>query len=195
MFACYCKDQHSRQTIYFHNTCRRHPTQACVLQTYLHALILPPGLSCKHAYQNHLLQHLQHAEEHQLRLKAEADALDKATRLQVAQEQLAEYASEKSQAAASVLQHAEAVEAALAALAAAGSSSQVSSELLQQVAALKQQLADAALEAQAFSEQQQADVERLKRSSQQVRRAMVGLAWTSSCFCCCCCSGRCSGCC
>jgi hypothetical protein len=42
--------------------------------------------------------------------------------------------------------------------------------LLQQVAALKQQLADAALEAQAFSEQQQADVERLKRSSQQVSR-------------------------
>jgi hypothetical protein len=114
---------------------------------------------------------LQTAEEHQLRLKAEADALDKATRLQVAQEQLAEYASEKSQAAAAVLQHAEAVEAALAALAAAGSSGsgQVSGELLQQVAALKQQLADAALEAQAFSEQQQADVERLKRSSQQVR--------------------------
>jgi hypothetical protein len=110
----------------------------------------------------------QYAEEHQLRLKAEADALDKATRLQVAQEQLAEYASEKSQAAASVLQHAEAVQAALAALAAAGSSSQVGEELLQQVAALKQKLADAALEAQAFSEQQQADVERLKRSSQQV---------------------------
>uniref|UniRef100_A0A383WEX6 Non-canonical E2 ubiquitin-conjugating enzyme C-terminal domain-containing protein n=1 Tax=Tetradesmus obliquus TaxID=3088 RepID=A0A383WEX6_TETOB len=110
-------------------------------------------------------------EEHQLRLKAEADALDKATRLQVAQEQLAEYASEKSQAAATVLQHAEAVEAALAALAAASSSSssQVSGELLQQVAALKQQLADAALEAQAFSEQQQADVERLKRSSQQAQ--------------------------
>ncbi|KAF6251139.1 hypothetical protein COO60DRAFT_669352 [Scenedesmus sp. NREL 46B-D3] len=109
-------------------------------------------------------------EEHQLRLKAEADALDKASRLQVAQEQLAEYASEKSQAAATVLQHAEAVEAALAALASAGSSSsQVNGELLQQVAVLKQQLADAALEAQAFSEQQQADVERLKRSSQQAQ--------------------------
>lgn len=104
-----------------------------------------------------------------LRLRAEADALDKATRLQVAQEQLAEYASEKSRAAATVLQHAEAVEAALAQLAAAGSAGgPAPAELLQQVAALKQQLADAALEAQAFSEQQQADVERLKRSSEQV---------------------------
>lgn len=138
----------------------------------LHIAILSPDCPANFPFPNH-------AEEHQLRLKAEADALDKATRLQVAQEQLAEYASEKSQAAATVLQHAEAVEAALAALAAASSSSssQVSGELLQQVAALKQQLADAALEAQAFSEQQQADVERLKRSSQQVRLpARVGAA-------------------
>lgn len=111
------------------------------------------------------------AEEHQARLRAEADAVDKATRLRVAQEQLAEYADEKSEAAAAILQQAEAVEQALAQLLASGSGSagQPSSAVLQQLQKLKQQLADAALEARAFSEQQQQDVERLKRSSMQVR--------------------------
>lgn len=109
------------------------------------------------------------AEEHLLRVRAEADAVDKAQRLQVAQEQLAEYAIEKSQAASGILQHAEAVEQALQLL--TGNSLQaaaVPTNLLQQVQLLKQKLAEAAVEAQAFSEQQQADVERLKRSSHQV---------------------------
>jgi len=108
------------------------------------------------------------AEEHLARLRAEADALDKATRLRVAQEQLAEYALEKSKSASSILQQAEAVEQVLAALLAGSQEGAEPAAILQQLQRLKQQIADAALEAQAFSEQQQADVERLKRSSQQV---------------------------
>eukprot|EP00879_Flechtneria_rotunda_P004579 GHRR01004834.1.p1 GENE.GHRR01004834.1~~GHRR01004834.1.p1 ORF type:complete len:720 (+),score=299.93 GHRR01004834.1:971-3130(+) len=107
--------------------------------------------------------------ERQARLKAEALALDRSQRLQVAQEQLAEYALEKSRSAASILQHAEAVQQALSQLLAGATSEGVPLAVLQQVQQLKQQLADAALEAQAFSEQQQADVERLKRSSRQAQ--------------------------
>lgn len=115
------------------------------------------------------------AEEHLRRLKAEAEALDKASRLQVAQEQLAEYASEKSQAAAAILQQAEALEATLVQAMQAGAASSSSgggADGAQAVAAamqqLKAQLSQAAVEAQAFAEQQQADVERAKRSSRQV---------------------------
>jgi hypothetical protein len=88
----------------------------------------------------------------------------------VAQEQLAEYATEKSEVAASVLQQAEAVEAALHQLMGgaqadpAAGSSLVASQLQQ----LKARLGELAAEAQAFAEQQRADVERLKRSSEQV---------------------------
>eukprot|EP00775_Hariotina_reticulata_P012285 gene12285-12421_t len=106
-------------------------------------------------------------EEHLARLRAEADALDKATRLRVAQEQLAEYALEKSKSASSILQQAETVEQVLAALLAGNQENAEPQVIVQQLQRLKQQIADAALEAQAFSEQQQADVERLKRSSQQ----------------------------
>jgi uncharacterized protein YbjQ (UPF0145 family) len=106
------------------------------------------------------------AEEHVARLKAEAEAEDKANRLRVAQEQLAEYAAEKSEVAASVLQQAEAVEAALHQLMAdtTAGSSLVAAQLQQ----LKARLGELAAEAQAFAEQQRADVERLKRSSEQV---------------------------
>jgi hypothetical protein len=100
--------------------------------------------------------------------------------LQVAQEQLAEYATEKSSAAAAVLQQAEALESTLQQLLAASTSSSSSSSsadastpaATHAVAAamrqLKAQLEQAAVEAQAFAEQQQADVERAKRSSAQV---------------------------
>lgn len=84
----------------------------------------------------------------------------------MAQEQLAEYASEKSAAATAILQQAEQVEATLGQLLQAGGGDvSTAAAALQQ---LKTRLAEAALEAQAFSEQQQADVERLKRSSRQV---------------------------
>lgn len=90
---------------------------------------------------------------------------------QVAQEQLAEYAAEKSTSASAILQQAEALEATLQQLL-AGSSSADAATPTQVVAAamqqLKAQLAQAAVEAQAFAEQQQADVERAKRSSAQV---------------------------
>lgn len=114
------------------------------------------------------------AEEHLLRLKAEADAQDKAQRLQVAQEQLAEYALEKSRAAEDILQQAQAIEQALQVVTSIPQAAGLPVEMLQQVQQLKQKLAEAALEAQAFSEQQQADVERLKRSSQQVRLLCCG---------------------
>lgn len=87
----------------------------------------------------------------------------------MAQEQLAEYATEKSESAAAVLAQAQALEALLQQLAAAGSDGGMgAADLTAQLAKLKGTLADAAAEAAAFAEQQRADVERLKRSSQQV---------------------------
>lgn len=91
--------------------------------------------------------------------------------LQVAQEQLAEYASEKSAAASAILQQAEALEGTLQQLLAASSSSADAAGPDAVAAAMQQlkaQLMQAAVEAQAFAEQQQADVERAKRSSRQV---------------------------
>lgn len=96
--------------------------------------------------------------------------------VQVAQEQLAEYASEKSAAAAAILQQAESLEATLGQVLTTpigggggdAAATQAAAAALQQ---LKSQLMQAAMEAQAFAEQQQADVERAKRSSRQVRYA------------------------
>lgn len=92
----------------------------------------------------------------------------------MAQEQLAEYASEKAAAATAVLQQAEQLDATLAQLlsqaaAAGGGSGDAAAPAAAALASLKARLAEAALEAQAFSEQQAADVERSKRSSRQVR--------------------------
>ncbi len=109
--------------------------------------------------------------EHLARLRAEAEVQDKAARLRVAQEQLAEYATDKSAAAAAVLEQAAAVEALLQRLMGTTDSGPAGPEvaaLAEQLGRLKQQLADGALEAKAFAEQQRADVERLKRSSEQV---------------------------
>ncbi len=115
--------------------------------------------------QQNLADTLYTADEHLRRLKAEADAQDKATRLQVAQEQLAEYASEKSRAAAELLQRA----AELAdELTRGGGGASLES-------AMSQCLQEAAVEAAAFSEQQAEDVERLKRSSQQARNTRTQL--------------------
>ncbi len=103
----------------------------------------------------------------------------------MAQEQLAEYASEKSAAASAILQQAEALEGTLQQLLAASSSGGSSADAAgpDAVAAamqqLKAQLMQAAIEAQAFAEQQQADVERAKRSSRQ-----VGLQLLRLCSCC-----------
>jgi hypothetical protein len=97
--------------------------------------------------------------------------------VQVAQEQLAEYATEKSSAASAVLHQAEALESTLQQLLAASTSSSSSADASAPAAThavaaamqqLKAQLEQAAVEAQAFAEQQLADVERAKRSSAQV---------------------------
>jgi hypothetical protein len=111
------------------------------------------------------------ADEHLRRLKAEADAQDKATRLQVAQEQLAEYASEKSRAAAELLQRA----AELADELTRGGGGASLESAMSQAMQLRQCLQEAAVEAAAFSEQQAEDVERLKRSSQQARNTRTQL--------------------
>ncbi|GAX77609.1 hypothetical protein CEUSTIGMA_g5053.t1 [Chlamydomonas eustigma] len=94
-----------------------------------------------------------------LKQRAEADALDKANRLRVAQEQLYEYAAQKEKDSLALLQQAEKV------LAAVGDVS--SSELLSQVQLLREKVAEAADEASSFAAQQKADVESLKRSSKQ----------------------------
>jgi ElaB/YqjD/DUF883 family membrane-anchored ribosome-binding protein len=91
----------------------------------------------------------------------------------VAQEQLAEYASEKSAAATAILQQAEALDAVVQQLLAGTSSNADEAAAPAHVVVgamqqLKAQLAQAAVEAQAFAEQQQEDVERAKRSSRQV---------------------------
>lgn len=108
------------------------------------------------------------AEEHMARLKAEAEAEDKAARLQVAQEQLAEYALDKLTSATDVLGQAQLLEHNLESLLqASGPRAEVTS-IIDGFHQLKEKLRQAATEAQAFAEQQRADVERYKRSSQQV---------------------------
>jgi hypothetical protein len=103
----------------------------------------------------------------------------------VAQEQLAEYASEKSAAATAILQQAEALDAVFQQLLAGASSSNADTAAVPTQAVmgamqqLKAQLAQAAVEAQAFAEQQQEDVERAKRSSRQVPGE--GCVWEVGC--------------
>jgi len=99
-------------------------------------------------------------------MKAEADAADRAARLRVYAEQLAEYAADKARTADALLQQAATLAAALAA---------APPEVSGAVQQLQQQLEEAAAEAKHFAEQQRADVERSKRSSQQVRPPPV--AW------------------
>lgn len=126
-----------------------------------------------------------------LRLKAEADAADRAARLRVYSEQLAEYAVDKSNSAELLLQQAQVLSASLQMLLQQGGdanggeqaahSNGVPAAPLQQHKAsvaelmqgLKLQLEQAALEAKHFAEQQRADVERSKRSSQQVRCSVL----------------------
>lgn len=120
---------------------------------------------------HHGLRVLLAAEEHVKRLRAEADATDKARRLQVAQEQLAEYAVQKQADTDALLDQAEKLKAAYTeALALAdGPSRQAALEAVtQELQALADKIADAAAEAKAFAQQSTADVESLKRSSKQV---------------------------
>jgi hypothetical protein len=107
------------------------------------------------------------------RQRAEAEAADKADRLRVAQEQLAEYAAEKSQSAADVLQQVAALDSALGGLAASSSDAASVTTVAQLLHRLKERLSEAAAEAKAFADQQRADVERLKRSSEQVRSSAL----------------------
>lgn len=104
-------------------------------------------------------------EERLARQKAEADALDKTNRLRVAQEQLAEYAVDKAKDAEAVFELAEGLSGAVA-----GGSTDLAA-LHSQLQLLREKLSEAAAEAKAFAAQQKADVESLKRSSQQAELA------------------------
>lgn len=107
-----------------------------------------------------------------LRLKAEADAADRAQRLRVYAEQLAEYASDKAGAADALLRQAAALAALLQQQAAAGGPPPPPA-VVEQMQRLQGELEQAALEARHFAEQQRADAERTKRSSQQVRAGIA----------------------
>eukprot|EP00195_Chlamydomonas_chlamydogama_P017300 CAMPEP_0202908130 /NCGR_PEP_ID=MMETSP1392-20130828/44986_1 /ASSEMBLY_ACC=CAM_ASM_000868 /TAXON_ID=225041 /ORGANISM="Chlamydomonas chlamydogama, Strain SAG 11-48b" /LENGTH=653 /DNA_ID=CAMNT_0049597303 /DNA_START=132 /DNA_END=2093 /DNA_ORIENTATION=+ len=96
--------------------------------------------------------------------RAEADAQDKANRLRVAQEQLAEYAAQKEKDAADLLQQADAVQQIISSALQKGA---LSPDLLQSVEQLRVKVSEYAAEASAFAAQQKADVETLKRSSHQ----------------------------
>lgn len=110
-------------------------------------------------------------EERLARQKAEAEALDKANRLRVAQEQLAEYALQKSKDADALLEQAEAMNEMLGNVAV----SQAEYAAVQsQFQALRQKLVDVVAEAGAFAAQQKADVETLKRSSMQAELVSEG---------------------
>jgi len=103
-----------------------------------------------------------YAAEHAARLKAEAEAQDKAARLRVAQEQLGEYAMQKQQEAAEAVKAATALEEALGLMlqGSAASSNGVSgvvdpSVVMAAVTLLRTRLEDASAEASSFADQQQ----------------------------------------
>jgi hypothetical protein len=102
------------------------------------------------------------------RHRAEAEAQDKAARLRVAQEQLAEWATEKQKDAATMVAQAQTLQGQLEAAAQGALSGDAAAALRAQVAALSQLLADNAAEAHAFAVQQKAQVDNLKRSLKQV---------------------------
>ncbi|EFJ53122.1 hypothetical protein VOLCADRAFT_115699 [Volvox carteri f. nagariensis] len=107
-------------------------------------------------------------EEHIARLKAEAEAQDCANRLRVAQEQLAEYAAQKEEDSAGLVQEAERLKEALAQLLQQpGSTAADFQQIAHMFNSLLEKLADAATEARAFAAQQASDLATLKRSSAQ----------------------------
>ncbi|BDA42942.1 UPF0652 protein [Coccomyxa sp. Obi] len=107
-------------------------------------------------------------EEHQARLKAEAEAENATRRLAVAQEQIAEYALQREGEAGHLLGQVQAVHAKLAsALQQDGEAGSNLNDLGAQVQALKEKLEEAVTEARAFAAQQKADAERTKRSFSQ----------------------------
>lgn len=97
--------------------------------------------------------------EHAARVRAEGAAADAARRLEVAQEQVHEYARARAQDAAEALAEAE------AAVAKAASSSSSEDASLASLVALRDRLAQASEEAAAFAELTRADAERARRSA------------------------------
>ena len=109
------------------------------------------------------------SEEHVARLRAEAEAQDKARRLVVAQQQLAEYATQKEEDAAGLLKDAEELVSVIGGSQNGEiSNSNSTASLLGKVESLRNRLEQAAVEANAFATQHREDMERTKRSSAQV---------------------------
>ncbi|CAD7701392.1 unnamed protein product [Ostreobium quekettii] len=106
-------------------------------------------------------------EEHMARVQAEADAQDKARRLAVAQQQLAEYAAQKEEDAAALLRDAQALARSVGGGQEGGEGLRAATGLGARVEALKNRLAQAAAEAKAYAAQHREDMERSKRSSAQ----------------------------
>ena len=102
------------------------------------------------------------------RLTAEGAAVDFSRRLTVAQEQLAEYAAQKEEDSATHLSQAQSLEAMLKEMLQNSADPSASAQVLSAAQSLCQRLTDEAGEAKNFAAQQQADVERNKRSSSMV---------------------------
>jgi hypothetical protein len=115
------------------------------------------------------------ADEQALRHAAEAEAADKASRLRVTQEQLAEWATQKHADAQALVAQAQALQASLESRptsvgdAACTGDDDSAPALKQQLADLARMLADSAAEAHAFAVLQKAQADNLKRSLAQVR--------------------------
>ena len=107
------------------------------------------------------------------RLTAEGEAVDYSRRLTVAQEQLAEYAAQKEEDAASYLQQAQSLQTMLASVLQSSEDGPVKAQLQAASSELCQKLTEEAGEAKSFAAQQKADVERAKRSSSQVKLAVL----------------------
>jgi hypothetical protein len=133
------------------------PFGLCVLMSFVHLTSPVTYDVCVH-----------YPDEHLARIRAEADAQDKAQRLRVAQEQLAEYAEQKEQDASAIASQAESLEAVIQRLILQNDGSDLAAAVADNLAQLKTKLMDAAAEAKAFAAQQRDDVERAKRSHQQV---------------------------
>ena len=102
--------------------------------------------------------------EHAARVRAEGAAADASRRLEVAQEQVHEYARARAQDAAEALAEAEAAVSKAGASSSAPSSASAPAALASLVA-LRDRLAQASEEARAFAELTRADAERARRSA------------------------------
>ncbi|GMH41918.1 hypothetical protein BSKO_09837 [Bryopsis sp. KO-2023] len=107
-------------------------------------------------------------EEHLARIQAEAQAQDKSRRLTVAQQQLAEYAAQKEEDATGLENEALSLEKLVESTLTQITDAELIDKLKESLGRFREKVSGAADEARAFSAQQKADLERGKRSPEQV---------------------------